>query len=241
MKIRHYYFFGDEIQGKLTEGVLNEDGWDLLRRHGDNAFSIENDIRKYEKNCMQAVEYQESAFQICDILKKNNTNKVVSLGCGKGILEWHIKKQMPQIHMTCTDYASEGIEQLKRIFPTCDEILRSDMMGVDYSIWKGATLLMYRISTEFSKQEWQSIFYKMHEGGVERIIFVPTEVLTLRIAFNEMKRHFINRLRRRKDTMCGWMYSKKEFIDMYGKSYSIENEVKMKNTVIWSLRIKENQ
>ena len=165
MKIKHYYFFGDEIQKDLKSDKLNENNWDVLRIHGDNAFSIENDIREYENNCQQAEEYKKRAETICDILKKNNVNKIVSLGVGKGILEWHIKKQMPNICMICTDYARAGVEQLKKVFLTCEEIQWCDMLETDYSVWNEATILMYRVSTEFTEQEWKLIFNKMYEGG----------------------------------------------------------------------------
>lgn len=39
------------------------------------------------------------------------------------------------------------------------------MSETDYSIWNEATILMYRVSTEFTEQEWKLIFNKMYEGG----------------------------------------------------------------------------
>ena len=223
MKIKHYYYFGNEVQKELNGAMLNENNWDVLRTQGDKAFALENDIEQYEKNCEQSLEYKEAAKMIVSLLKKNNISKVVSLGAGKGILEWHIKNQMPEVHMVCTDYASEGIEQLKRVFIKCDEIYRYDMVEGDYSVWKDATILMYRISTEFTKEEWKNIFNRIYQCGIGRIIFVPTELLTFKIMVKEFGRHILNRICGRKDIMCGWMYSRKEFIEMF-QEYNIDEE-----------------
>ena len=236
MRIKHYYYFGNTVQKELNGNILNENNWDVLRMQGDKAFALENDIREYERNCQQAIEYKEAAKKLVKILKKNNINRVVSLGVGKGILEWHIKNQMPEVYMICTDYATEGIEQLKKVFPKCDEILRYDMLKGDYSVWENTLVLMYRISTEFTKREWMDVFFRMHKGGIKRIIFVPTELLTLKIMIKEIGRHFFNRFCGRKDIMCGWMYSRKEFLDIF-QEYDIDEEYNERaNKVIFSLK-----
>ena len=73
-------------------------------------------MEQYEQNCRNSVLYEISARSIADILKKYECKHIVTLGAGKGILEWHLKKQMPELYVECTDYAKSAIEKLKKVF-----------------------------------------------------------------------------------------------------------------------------
>lgn len=240
MKIKHYYFFDRE----QAMEALNADNWDMLRLDDKpGPFSIEREISDYEKNCLRCVEYKEAAENIVRIWNEYKLGKrLVSLGCGKGILEWHIKKLMPELYVKCTDYAKESLKLLEKVFIEGNEFEAFDMLNAgDYSELKqNETLLMYRVSTEFSLEQWKEVFEKLYGGGIQNIIFVPTEVLTLSIAMNEKKNQLANWIKRRRNTFCGWMYSKEEFKKMFkgagGKiKYKISHCEKLNDTEIWLL------
>ena len=220
MKIKHYYAFDKEIQQENDFEKLNSANWDILRT--DNApgpFSIEKEISAFEENCKVSSNYKEAADVICRLIKEHNLgNRLVSLGCGKGIVEWHIKKNMPELHVKCTDYAQKGIEQLSKVFVDCDEFGTFDMLLGDYGEWAktGDILLMYRVSTEFSAEQWQSIFDRIYNSKINYIIFVPAELMTLGIAIGEKGRLLFNLLSGKKVTFCGWMYSQKEYVRFFG-------------------------
>lgn len=215
MKIKHYYFF-EETQSKMSGRKINAQNWDILRCDNNKSpFAIEKTIEEYEENCRISFEYEKAATILCKLISSFGNNTMVSLGCGKGILEWHIKKKLPDLYIECTDYAEKSVKLLRSVFTECNNISVFDMINGDYKKWKGATVLIYRVSTEFTSKEWKVIFNKMYEAGIENVIFVPTELLTFRIIYGEKLRMFMNFLKGNPTTFCGWMYSKSEFLKMF--------------------------
>ncbi|MCH5266999.1 MAG: hypothetical protein J1E62_01535 [Lachnospiraceae bacterium] len=220
MKIKHYFSFDKKHYKKNGFKKLSSANWDILRtENAPGAFSIEKEISAFEENCKTSVSYKETAEIICNFIKKHELgNRLVSLGCGKGIVEYHIKQIMPEVHIKCTDYAKKSIEQLAKVFIDCDEFDTFDMLSGDYGTWGGTgdILLMYRISTEFSTEQWQLIFDKIYNANIQYVIFVPTEIMTLRIALKEKAMLLHNILSGNKITFCGWMYSYKEYLKFFG-------------------------
>lgn len=215
MRIKHYYYF-EEIQSKMSGRKINAQNWDVLRSDEKKSpFAIERTAEEYEENCRKSVEYEKAATILCELISSYENNKLVSLGCGKGILEWYIKKKLPDLKIECTDYAEKSVELLRNVFTECNNISVFDMINGDYEKWKGTTVLLYRVSTEFTLKEWKMIFDKIYYAGIENVIFVPTELLTFRIMREEKIRKFMNLLKGNPTIFCGWMYSKNEFMKMF--------------------------
>lgn len=245
MKIKHYYSFDEKDSGKKELDELNSSNWDMLRINKEaSPFAIEREIGDYEKNCNSCLEYREAAEIICRLWNDYKLGKrLVSLGCGKGIEEWHIKRLMPELYVKCTDYTRESLKLLEKVFVACDEFGIFDMLEEDDygSLEQDDTLLMYRVSTEFSIYQWKEIFDKLYRRGVKYVVFVPAEILTLRIAINEKKMQFCNWLKHRKNTFSGWMYSKRDYIRIFGGTgnkpeYQIVYCEKLGNTEIMLLQ-----
>ncbi len=245
MKQKHYYTFDKSIQEKLSNNGLNKSGWDILRNSEDNGdFSIEKTVEAYEENCRKQPGYAEAAKIIIDLIKENDlvSHGIVSVGVGKGILEWHLKQICPEVRVECTDYTKDALEKLGTVLKNVDGIYEFDMINGDYAAFQaGSVVLMYRVSTEFDRKQWDSVFAKMHEAGIENIIYVPTEVASLRHMMSEKKNHIKNVLRGRKDTFCGWLYSENEFKNMFsGKGskpiYNIVKAVNLNDTCVYLLK-----
>ena len=240
---RHYYYFGSEIQKKMVGDNLNMENWDLLRNdEKEGPFSIEKTVEAYEANCKDSHSYEGAANIITrEIGKMGYVSKVVSLGVGKGILEWHLKRLNPELRVECTDYAEESVEKLRKVFVNMDDGYPFDMMDGDYRRFGSDSLMiMYRVSTEFNRKQWDDVFMKMHSEGIERIIFVPAELCTIKDIIREEKWHFINRLTGHKDIFCGWMYSESEFLRMFRGTganplYKVESRIPYENTAIYYL------
>lgn len=171
MKIRHYYFFDRE----KAMDTLSAENWDKLRLdEKPGPFSIERNIDDYERNCTISVGYHEAAEAIVRLWDEYKLGKrLVSFGCGKGIVEWHIKKLMPELYIKCTDYATESLELLKKVFVECDEFKKFDMLSTDdyKELRQDEALLMYRVSTEFSFEQWKEVFERLYRGGRSKYYF----------------------------------------------------------------------
>lgn len=243
MKIKHYFCFDKEIQYKMTSEKLNDQNWDILRTDETKSpFAIERSVTEYEKNCEESLEYKRVAERICESIKKNGYQNLVSVGVGKGILEWHIKKMLPELNIECTDYTKESVNLLKNVFLNCDNFRVFDIMKDDYSVFgKDTVIMMYRVSTEFDNKQWCQIFDKLYNAGIENIIFVPTEILNLKIALHEKMWLGINYLRNKRSIFCGWMYSQGEFLRFFKgtnnkRKYIVKRTNIKGNTVMYELR-----
>lgn len=241
---KHYYAFEKDIQDSFTENSLNQNNWDILRMTGNKAFSIEKDIDSYEKNCLDAVDYMNAAKRISDCInsQKIDKQKIVSLGVGKGILEWHLKRMLPEFYIECTDYTINSLLQLKKVSPQMDSIKQFDILNGNYSeLDVNSIFLMYRLSTEFSFDQWCTIFKKLYEAGIQNIIFIPTGLDGIMSIIKEYIKHWINVITEKKDILCAYLYSENEYLKMFhaAKStqlYSIQEKVYFDNTALFYLR-----
>lgn len=132
MKAKHYYLFEKRIQNKFQGNSLNKENWDILRMdETENVFAIKKSIESFEKNCMVEEKYKKVAKLIYDLLESSEVDfkKIISLGVGKGILEWHLKRLRPEIIVECTDYTKGAVKQLKQLFVNLDSAYPFDMLG----------------------------------------------------------------------------------------------------------------
>lgn len=241
MPTRHYYVF-DNSESLPS---LDKSAWDSLRTGTDNhAFRFESSVEEYEANCARRTDCREVAEAIRDMLPTlgKEVSRLVSLGVGKGIVEWHLKRLVPELNLTCTDYAKAGVDNLRRYFHACDEVMPFDMLNSDYSTLGGSpVLLMNRVSTEFTPTEWQQIFRSCKAAGIKHILFIPTELASIRLKTMETLRHFIRKTLGRRDTFCGWLYSKHELELAMSQCYKIEKCTRLGNSALYLLSIRDQE
>lgn len=237
MRGKHWYAFK---RGGIEK--LNKTSWEILRDDAsEKEFSIESEIGEYELNCERKQDYAQAAEKIGLFLDKNNLSKVVSMGVGKGILEWHLKRKYPSIEVSCADYTGKALEKLQKVFLDAEEFLVFDMIKGDWRQYrKYDDIILFRLSTEFDAKTWRDIFIKCYDVGIERIIFSPTGVDTCKTMMKELKRHYVNVLRKRKDAFCGWIYTENEFYKMWKGLYFVEQVVDVNFSKIYFLKIADN-
>ena len=211
----------------------------MLRESGESAFAVEKTRELYELNCEKSSTYKfwaERILQLHDI-----GTKFFSLGCGKGILEWYIKRIAGDtIDITCSDYTPQQIESLKKVNLLCDSFTTFDMLEDDYEkISLDSTVIIFRCSTEMTIQQFKSVFEKLYSRGIERVVFVPTEIITFKEGLRRYKVFLKEMIRGSKLTFCGWCYSEKEMKRMFCEYYDIESSEYINDSVLWKLVRKE--
>lgn len=219
MAIKHYYSFkGSSVFGSL----LSSQNWDAVRMDPtQTGFAFESSREAYDCACAVRGDYAESTQMVLQSLEEYGLLAwpLVSLGVGKGILEWHLKRLRPELRLWCTDFAPTSVRMLADYLPDMEETFTFDIVNGDYRIFdSSSTLLMYRISTEFSATVWRQIFRKIRAAGIKTFIFVPTEIATFKIKLLEVLSRLKAFLLGRRQVFCGWLYGDSEirsFFDGY--------------------------
>lgn len=114
--------------------------------------------------------YSTCADYLCMLFDNNHINNVVSLGVGKGILEWHLKNKRPQMRLTATDYTKDALDRLKKVSGICNDYFLFDFKTGDYSLLKQYDcLVLYRLSTELDFEMWKRTFEKMSKTKLNKL------------------------------------------------------------------------
>ena len=243
MAIRHYYAFDNDTTAKMQGNALNANNWDVLRTDSaDSAFALERTVEAFEANCLAAESYRQAAGALLPRFDRANVTRIVSFGVGKGTLEWDLKHARPALGVYCADYTASALDALRTLFPACDGFIRFDMLQDDYgrlydglSQTEGRAALLYRLSTEFTAAQWRQIFQALWTANVQHVFFVPTELLTARLAVNEAVQLTKGLLRGRRPTMCGWMYRRAAFMRMWQGLYDTEEVAMPGDTCLFCL------
>lgn len=231
MSIKYYYNFDPRLARKIQGTTLDRNNWEILRNNQiEKPFAFEKTKEEYIENIQREKGYQKRAKIIAREIKKLNVKKVVSVGCGKGILEFYLKRYLPDVTIVCSEYTESSLNKLKE-YSNCDDFIYFDILEGDYLQFDLDTcLLFYRVSTGFSFRQWEKIFKNIYKSNVLKIIFVPTELITIKDIFSSFCNDLKNLFYRKNRILCGWMYTNVEF------QYFLTNSWKNKKAIIKRIR-----
>lgn len=243
MKFRHYYRFDKTTMASLDGYQMNLENWEKLRdRSADSSFVLEKTPKSYEENCRKQEAYRILAYQIVDVINKNEIvcDKIISLGAGKGILEWHLKEINPDIRIECTDYTETSVQNLKKVFLKLDEAKVFDMIDGDYTrMEKNSIFIMCRLSAEFTDTVWKSIFRKMNDAGIKFVLFIPNQFADMTTLIKDSMKRLKNWVGGgKKYLFCGWHYTENEYSKMFAETYRVIEKRPVDKTAIYLLQKK---
>ncbi len=236
--IKHYQMFGDSKEMLKDNALVSIESWDELRENHPH-YTVSDDRDEW----LKAVELEivkdgqdkgliSRAKDIVSLLIKEKIKTVFSTGVGGAGLEFQIKKHMPEVNIYCSEYSQKNIDTLKKVFLEASGIVTFDIINGDWSIVKNtyvsdstSALLMYRLDAGFTDTEWRSIFEMMYTAGIEKIIYIPTSLLTLLSVFNRKKRELFWRLKGEPVSFAGYLRTKKEFESFWSGLYEKQDFV----------------
>lgn len=236
--MKHYQVFGNSKNHLKDNALVSVESWDELRENHPH-FSVSSDRQEWLKSVELKVTKDgqdnglvERAKDIVTLLKKENIKSIFSTGVGGAGLEYQIKKQMPEVNVYCSEYSQKNVDTLNKVFVEANAIVTFDIINGDWSLVKntylqnsGATLLMYRLDAGFTDEEWRNIFEMVYESGVERIIYIPTTLLTAFSIFNRKKRELMWHLKKEEVSFAGYLRTKKEFESYWEELYEKEDNI----------------
>ncbi len=234
--MKHYQVFGDSKNHLKDNALVSVESWDELRENHSH-FSVSSDRQEWLKSVELKVTKDgqdngliKRAGDIVSLLKKENVKSVFSTGVGGAGLEYQLKKQMPDLNIFCSEYSQKNVDTLNKVFVEAGAIVTFDIIKGDWNVVKNTylqnsstALLMYRLDAGFTDAEWRNIFESMYEARVERIIYIPTTLLTAFSIFNRKKRELVWYLKNEPVSFAGFLRTKKEFEHYWEGLYEKED------------------
>jgi len=229
--MRHYQIFGETTQNLKHQELLSPESWDALREHHP-FFSISSNREEWLLASEIAVtkdgqdtHLKERARDIVALLRERCIDRIFSVGVGGAALEYHLKKLMPEIQLTCSDYSETTVKRLREVFLESDAVIEFDILMGDWNeiqkkyIGEHGLCLMYRLDAGFSDTEWADIFEKMAEAGIAQVLVIPTGTLSLISVFNRKKREILWFLKGIPTVWCGYVRTEKRFTSQWRAVY----------------------
>src|ERR1700684_2635311 len=99
---------------------------------------------------------------------------------------------MPTIRLTVSEYNDESVARLKKVFPEGNP-KKVDVTTYD---WKQDAqagehlVLVYRLDPHLTDAQWRAVFERLHAAGVQHVLFIVANFLTIRYLLRERTNSF---------------------------------------------------
>lgn len=233
LTLRHYYFFDQvfEVPSEGAPALASSEIWDKLRiqhRHFYQADERETWLRSFsEPKDGQESSLKVRATEIAKLLRSRKITNVHSVGVGCAGLEYHLKHEMPSLHLTASEFAPVNVERLRKVFHECDQIVLFDIGTADWASLQShdstnRLVLMNRVDPCFANSQWKAVFKRMADSGLRQILFIPDTVLTLRYIGMLRSRRREAKLTARPLTFTGFVRTDRVFRSLWCGAYRCE-------------------
>lgn len=177
--VRRVYDFGAQ-RDEVGETLLSPSAWDAVRRL-PGAFHLD-DTRAEWLAAGSSPPYPQRAQAVAALVRELGASSLCSHGAGGALLEQRLHELMPELHLTCTDFAPETVARLRELFTGADVVV-ADLLD-PASLPRAELHLMHRLDQELTREEWHDVF----SGLDAPVLFVPSEILTPTSAAKELAR-----------------------------------------------------
>jgi len=222
--MKHYCYFGKDLR-EIGQYFHQSEFWDILRTNQHSLsgnFYLPRDRTVWQEKSLNDKILNWRAEAIVELLK-TEYHRIYSYGVGCAFLEYLLKKKNPSFSLRCFDFTPRSVEHLKELFIEADAVAFFNMLKDQWShLGDDGICLLYRIDTEFDDQEWFGIFKNMGKAGVENILFIPAQFLTLKKIILQKMKQVIFPFLGKKLTFCGYNRTQEKFISLFEDFYKIE-------------------
>lgn len=230
--MKHYQIFGDTTPKMKDQGLMSPESWDALRENHP-FFSIPEERDEWVavselkvKKDGQDNQLIERAKDVAALLKREGIDRVFSIGSGGAALEYQLKKMIPELRVVCSDYSEVTVARLKKVFTECEDVIRFDIHADSLAeaeqkyIGENGICLMYRIDASFSDEEWSKIFSDLYKGGIRKVLYIPTGMLTMLSIYNRKSREIKWYFKKIPVVWSGHIRTKKRFESFWSPFYN---------------------
>jgi len=219
MRIKHFAVFKNNME------ILN---WEKLRNdEQEGPYYLPHNKEDYLLK-VDTAEPSGLTQIILQEIKRTGLTKIFSLGSGIAAQEYQLKK-FSDGSVVVTDNNS-SVLRLKQ-FEIFDNALILDAFKDSLPVDENWIVLFPRIDTEFDNQQLTTLFEKCYSSGIKYIIFIPAELLSLRIIIAEIKTLLLSIIKKKPRVFCGYARSLDAFKKVWDPYYKLSKNYKMENPV----------
>ncbi|KKP32388.1 MAG: hypothetical protein A2312_04670 [Candidatus Staskawiczbacteria bacterium RIFOXYB2_FULL_32_9] len=240
--VKHYYCFGKKAEN-VGRNLLISSSWDTIRLDEDEStpFSIPSNRNKWIEKCKNHTIMVERGKAIANFLKikRKNFKKVISFGFGAGFMEYNLKANYPEIQISCSDFAPKAVERLKNVFTEADNVEVFDMLKDEWINYGVDTLyILHRLDADFNNKQWDKIFCKMNQTGIENILFVPCDISKIGFLLKSKLGYFSQVLQGNKMSFAGYLRNRNQLVALFDNYYKLQEEFPIHDLTGFLLKIK---
>ncbi len=221
---------------RFADGTLaSPDAWDQLRG-SDPDFGFGGSREAWLARTRAFPSLARQATEIVALLRRWGVTRMASVGVGTAVLEYHIQTQDPELLLRCGDYAPASLEMLRRCFTECRSIEVMDLRDNRWVQDPGhEVVLLNRVDTELTDDEWRGVFGDLHARGVARILMIPCGLLTAAALARELRTIVRSRLRRHPLTKAGYFRTEGRMQQLFNAGYARTSVHHAGDLPIWVL------
>ncbi len=233
MTLPHRYAFGKTVE-LGHQGLRTADDWDVVRK-ADPAFGFTQDRETWRLAAESSAELGARADAMSAVLRRWGATRAVSVGVGTGMLEYLLLRRTPDLELRCGDFAEKSLQELRSRFVECPSIERMDLTDPEWCRDAAEVVILNRVDTELSGDEWRSVFAKLHDRGSLRVIWIPAGLLTPAALFREAQTMIVGMLRGMSVSQAGYLRNRAAMIDLFAPRYRIEGAIRAGGKPLWPL------
>src|SRR6476661_11210114 len=113
IRVRHAYDFGP-ARSVVGNDLVQAGAWDAARSL-PGPFALPRDRADWER-AAALPDLDARARDIASIARSLRVGRLCSHGVGTALLELNLTRQLPGVHLVCTDYAPQTVERLSAMF-----------------------------------------------------------------------------------------------------------------------------
>lgn len=242
LTLKYYHYFGSSGK-ELGENLNTSGSWDVLRtKEGvEGDFYISDDRRAWQNIALNNNMLKVQAADIVNVISPE-FNSIHSFGVGAAHLEFLIKRKCPSLAMKCSDFTPHGIERLKKVFVEAEEITIFDMLKGDWpTMDAGHICLLYRVDTVFDDSQWREVLRKMNAAGIKNILFIPSDVLTVRKILYQLFKYVVFRGFRREMIFSGYLRTRPRLESLFEECYTVERTTRIGGLIGFFLKTRNGR
>jgi hypothetical protein len=214
MKIKHHTLIS---KNNISDNKLD---WNKLR---SSSSEVDYFIPKQKDNYIKLIESLGPPNPLLfnhlkNYIKTENIKRVISIGAGRSVLEYHLKKEL-NLEIIVTD-SDKSINILKdyKIFDNV-YLLDPSIDIFPFKVTNDTIFLLSRIDTEFDDIQLKNLFKILSINNVKHISFIPASILNYKTLLVEFKILIISIIFKRYRIFCGYSRTKSTFFNIWSDFY----------------------